>query len=181
MTSEALNRDFFDDDIRASDDLFRHVNGAWLARAKIPEDRSGWGAFYELREASEAAVRQIIETRDAEGEGADAARIANLYASFMDTEAVEKLGIAPLRALLDKVDQITSTADLARFWGWSLRHGIGGLLPADCLFECINAHLAGILPDKSADGKRNYPARYRAQPLMEPSLMPLTKYFCIKG
>ena len=97
MTSEALNRDFFDDDIRASDDLFRHVNGAWLARAKIPEDRSGWGAFYELREASEAAVRQIIETRDAEGEGADAARIANLYASFMDTEAVEKLGIAPLR------------------------------------------------------------------------------------
>lgn len=131
MTSEALNRDFFDDDIRASDDLFRHVNGAWLARAKIPEDRSGWGAFYELREASEAAVRQIIETRDAEGEGADAARIANLYASFMDTEAVEKLGIAPLRALLDKVDQITSTADLARFWGWSLRHGIGALFDLD--------------------------------------------------
>ena len=131
MTSEALNRDFFDDDIRASDDLFRHVNGAWLARAKIPEDRSGWGAFYELREASEAAVRQIIETRDAEGEGADAARIANLYASFMDTEAVEKLGIAPLRALFDKVDQITSTADLARFWGWSLRHGIGGLFDLD--------------------------------------------------
>ena len=29
-------------DIRPQDDLFRHVNGAWLERTEIPEDKARW-------------------------------------------------------------------------------------------------------------------------------------------
>ena len=50
-----------DPDIRPQDDLFRHVNGRWLATTDIPEDRSSWGAFVQLADRSEARVREIIE------------------------------------------------------------------------------------------------------------------------
>ena len=46
---------------RVQDDLYRHVNGAWIQSATIPDDRAADGAFYTLRDQSEAQVRQIIE------------------------------------------------------------------------------------------------------------------------
>lgn len=131
MNNQALTLEHFDHTTPPTQDMFTHVNGTWVASATIPDDRSGWGAFHELREASEKAVREIIERCQAEGEDAGEARIANLYASFMDTRSVEALGNEPLRPLLAKVDQIDSVADLARFWGWSVRHGVTALIDID--------------------------------------------------
>ena len=61
MTNQALTLQHFDQATRPTDDLFTHVNGGWAESAQIPDDRSGWGAFYELRETSERQVREIIE------------------------------------------------------------------------------------------------------------------------
>ncbi|NLH71336.1 MAG: M13 family metallopeptidase, partial [Brooklawnia sp.] len=99
----------------------------------IPDDRSGWGAFYELRETSERQVREIVErcAVDAAEADPDEARIASLFASFMAADTADKLGAEPLRPLLAKVDEIDSVPALARFWGWSLRHGIGALFDLD--------------------------------------------------
>ena len=124
MSIEALAFSHFDPAVRPNDDLFRHVNGAWLASARIPDDRSSWGAFYELREAAERAVREIVEEQTTDGPDPDAARIANLYTSFMAVDEVNRTGIAPLRPLLARIDRIATLADLASFWGWSMRHGI---------------------------------------------------------
>src|SRR5690606_21786207 len=54
-------RDGMDLDIRPQDDLFGHVNGAWLESAEIPSDRSSWGPFVMLADAAEEHVRVIIE------------------------------------------------------------------------------------------------------------------------
>ncbi len=35
----------FDKAVRPQDDLFRAVNGAWLAKTEIPADRSDYGVF----------------------------------------------------------------------------------------------------------------------------------------
>ena len=40
--------------ISAREDLFRHVNGAWLRDAVIPADRPGFGSFVLLRDAAES-------------------------------------------------------------------------------------------------------------------------------
>ena len=47
--------------IRIQDDLFGHVNGAWLDTAEIPGDRSSWGPFVMLADTAEEHVREIIE------------------------------------------------------------------------------------------------------------------------
>ena len=57
MTLEAfksgIDLSYVDDDARPQDDLFGHVNGAWLDTAEIPGDRSSWGPFVMLAETAE--------------------------------------------------------------------------------------------------------------------------------
>src|SRR4051812_18562727 len=112
-----------DPDIRPQDDLFRHVNGRWLETAEIPPDKGSWGPFVQLADAAEAQVRTIIEElaeRVVSGEqdlDADAMRIACLYASFMNEEAVESRGMEPMRPLLAAVDSLRDVRDLAAFTG----------------------------------------------------------------
>jgi len=77
--------------VRPQDDLFGHVNGAWVARTEIPADRGRYGSFDMLRENAEAQVRDII-TAVAEGDPADgtvARKVGDLYSSFMDEARIE--------------------------------------------------------------------------------------------
>ena len=139
MTSSVFDLDSFDRSVRPQDDLFRHVNGAWLRTAQIPDDKAGTGAFIELRDQAEQAVREIIMHAEA-GQGRAASesaeqnaetKIALLYASFMDTERVEALGTEPLREDLDAVAAIRSVEVLSEWFGRAIRRGIGGALDID--------------------------------------------------
>ncbi|GAB7190877.1 M13 family metallopeptidase [Kineococcus sp. NUM-3379] len=113
---------------RPQDDLYRHVNGAWLSTAEIPADRALDGAFIRLRDQSEEEVRAIVEEAAASGapEGSDARRIGDLYASFMDTDAVEALGASPLEPELALAAQVEDVAGLVRTWGRLQRVGVNG-------------------------------------------------------
>ncbi|GAA1374335.1 M13 family metallopeptidase [Luteococcus sanguinis] len=126
---DPIDQSSFDPTVRPQDDFYRHVHGPWLETAQIQEDRASAGAFVHLRDEAEVAVREIIESLTADADG-EQGKVAALYRDFMDEETVERLGAAPLRPLLDRVDAIDSRQALARHWGWSLRHGIGSLVAA---------------------------------------------------
>ncbi len=114
--------------IRPQDDLFRHVNGAWLERTEIPEDKARWGSFHLIAEQAEKDVRAIIEeVVDAEP-GTEARKIGDLFTSFMDTERIEALGAAPLQDQLARVDAIDSIPALLRVVGELEREGVGGIV-----------------------------------------------------
>ena len=115
-------------EIRPQDDLFRHVNGAWLDRTEIPEDKARWGSFHLIAEQAEKDVLAIVEeTRDAEP-GTESRKIGDLYTSFMDTERINELGAAPLTEQLARADAIDSIPALLRTLGELERDGIGGLI-----------------------------------------------------
>ncbi|CAN3700286.1 Neutral endopeptidase [Microbacterium sp. MM2322] len=116
------------DEIRPQDDLFRHVNGRWLERTEIPDDKARWGSFHLIAEQAEANVRTIVqESQDAEP-GTEARKIGDLFASFMDTERIEQLGRAPIEARLERVDAVTDIASLLQLIGDLERDGVSGLL-----------------------------------------------------
>ncbi len=119
-------------DIRPQDDLFGHVNGRWLETTEIPSDRSAWGAFTVLAEEAEQQVRDIIEELAAgsPAPGSHAAKIGDLYASFMDEERIEALGADPIRADLERLAAITDHAGLAAFVGLLERQGGSGFFGA---------------------------------------------------
>ena len=121
-------RDGMNPDIRPQDDLFGHVNGRWLDEAEIPADKSGWGAFIALADAAEQKVREIITElaeRPSEQLNDEERKIGALYASFMNTERINALGIAPLAELLDEAASVNDLGDLAGFLG-RLERKIGG-------------------------------------------------------
>ena len=121
-------REGMNPDIRIQDDLFGHVNGAWLDSAEIPGDRSSWGPFVMLADTAEQHVREIIEACAADDvDGPEARKIGDLYASFMDEDRVEALGHTPILPLLEQIDGITDLPGLAAFLGSFERRGGGGL------------------------------------------------------
>ena len=149
-------------DIRPQDDLFGHVNGRWLDETEIPSDRSSWGPFVQLADAAEEQVHQIIEdlaARVAAGEDVDddARKIGDLFASFMDVEAIAAKGTRPIRPLIDAVEGLRDVRDLAAFLGEFERiggHGLfGSYVDTDSkdsdryLFNLVQGGLG--LPDES--------------------------------
>lgn len=113
--------------VRPQDDLFRHVNGRWLAANAIPDDKAAWGAFVILHENAQEAVREIITGGDAAAPapGSELAKIGDLYASFMATDAIEARGTDGLP--LDRIDAIADRDDLLDWFGFCLRSGITSL------------------------------------------------------
>ena len=112
-----------DKNVRVQDDLFRHANGAWLDTAEIPADRPNTGSFSVLRDEAEAACRTIIEEcADAAAQESaelseNARKVGELYAAFMDEEAINSLGSAPLSMDLAGVLAATDKSELAAALG----------------------------------------------------------------
>ncbi|MFT4218199.1 MAG: M13-type metalloendopeptidase [Micropruina sp.] len=145
-----------DPDVRPQDDLFRHVNGRWLAATPIPEDKPAYGAAHMLRDAADEAVREIITGLSGAEPGTEPAKVQDLYASFMDTAEVERRGLEPVRPLLAEIDAIDSVEALLDYFGRSVRRQTGTPLdldvesdPGDPTRYTLFASQAGLgLPDE---------------------------------
>lgn len=98
-------------------DLFELVNGEWAATHEIPADRGIDGAFYALRDKSEADVRAILE----DGAGLGGA----LFQSFMDVDRVNAVGIDAINEDLAKIE-VADVEGFVRGLGALERVGIGG-------------------------------------------------------
>jgi putative endopeptidase len=118
--------DELDPGIRPQDDLFRHVNGRWLARTEIPADRARDGSFRILAEEAENAVREIIEEAASAPDGSEERKFGDLYASFMDADRAERLGAQPIEETLAAARAVSSVPELLETLGRLERLGIGG-------------------------------------------------------
>lgn len=118
-----------DHSVRPQDDLYQHVNGAWLKSTTIPDDRPLEGTFTALRDGAELAVKEIIE--EAAGKGASASgierKIGDLYNSFMDEAAIEAKGMDPIRNRLAEVFATSTVGELIALAGRLFRADVSGL------------------------------------------------------
>ena len=116
--------DDFDGSVRPQDDLFRHVNGAWIARTEIPSDKARYGSFYLLAEEAEKAVREIIVEAQTADPGTQERKLGDLYASFLDESRADELGASPLKPLLDQVDGVATLDSFLTTLGLLERQGV---------------------------------------------------------
>jgi putative endopeptidase len=127
MLPSGVPIDELDPGIRPQDDLFRHVNGRWIARTEIPADRARDGAFRILAEEAENAVREIVEEAASAPEGSEERKFGDLYASFMDADRIELLGSQPISQTLAAARAVSSIPELLETLGRLERRGIGSL------------------------------------------------------
>ncbi|TFD22597.1 M13 family metallopeptidase [Cryobacterium sp. TMS1-13-1] len=125
-TASGINRHELDPEVRPQDDLFRHVNGQWIARSEIPADKARWGSFMMLAEDAEKAVREIIIEAQTAPEGSLERKFGDLYTSFLDEERIEALGATPLHNDLAAVDAVTTISELLATLGRLERGGVAG-------------------------------------------------------
>ncbi|MDQ0028286.1 M13 family metallopeptidase [Arthrobacter bambusae] len=129
MPQSGITLSNIDESVRPQDDLYQHVNGAWLKSTVIPDDRPLEGTFTALRDGAELAVKAIIEEAAAKGEGASGIerKVGGLYNSFMDEEAIEAKGMEPIRGRLAEVFATASPAEVVALTGRLFRSDVSGL------------------------------------------------------
>ena len=165
LLARVLETANMDRTVRPQDDFYRHVNGTWLATHEIPADRPMDGAFHALRDASEKYARTIAQDAAAGRlDDPDAQRIAVLWTQFLDEDAIEAAGSAPLHADLEFLEACTSRDELAEAMGFLMRAGIGGLVgayvgtdPHDSSAYMVSLVQSGIgLPDEAYYREEDY-------------------------
>ncbi|MEO1045831.1 MAG: M13 family metallopeptidase [Pseudomonadota bacterium] len=159
----------FKPSVHPGDDFFAHVNGKWVDSFEIPADRSRYGGFTLLAEKSEQRVKKIIDELAAEQpdpatlEG----KIAAYYNTFMDVDAINAAGLAPVQGLMGTIMAIDSREDLAKAFGMTgLSAPLGGWVDVDSKQTdqyTFYVNQSGLgLPDRSYyldDSERNQDIR----------------------
>ncbi len=117
----------FDTSVRPQDDFFRHVNGGWLDNTEIPSDESNYGSFTQLADEARDHLRVIIEqaSRTPARKGTDTQKVGDFYRSFMDEDAIDRVGLTPLNAEIGRIDAIDSVAGLMSYFGSAQATGSG--------------------------------------------------------
>jgi putative endopeptidase len=146
-----------DKQTRAQDDLFRHVNGTWLDNTAIPEDKAIYGSFHMLADASEEAVKLILEEAAANPKPGVSQQIGDLYACFLNEAKANQLGAEPIKADLKQVEQLSSIGEATRLLGEFERTGTSGIFgmyvdndPNDPTRYQVNLYQGGLgLPDEA--------------------------------
>ncbi len=118
----------FDQAVRPQDDLFTHVNGAWLAKTKIPADKPSYGGFYEAHDRTQEQLRVLVEAaaKTPGASGSAQQKIGDFFTAFMDEKRADELGITPLAPEFAVIDRIATKQDLAAYFARQLELGIGG-------------------------------------------------------
>ncbi len=100
--------------VKPGDNFYDYINGAWQKTIVIPPDRSNYGMFTALNDQSQKDTREIIESTAKAGgaPGTDAQKVADAYRSFMNTEAIEKKGLAPVQPLFADIAKVKSRDEL---------------------------------------------------------------------
>jgi putative endopeptidase len=124
--TSGIDKEELDSSIRPQDDLFRHVNGKWIARTEIPSDKARYGSFYLLAEEAEKAVRDIILESQSADPGTEERKVGDLYASFLDEARVNALGAKPIEPLIAEAQAVGSIDELLATLGRLERGGSSG-------------------------------------------------------
>ncbi|MGQ1909946.1 M13 family metallopeptidase [Marinifilum sp. RC60d5] len=103
--------------VKPGDNFFEYSNGTWMKNTPIPADKSRYGAFDILGESANEAVHSILEeaaTSDNAEEGSNLKKIQDFYATAMDVEKIDEVGIKPLLPEFEKIAALTNSDDLLK-------------------------------------------------------------------
>ncbi len=102
----AISIDDMDLSVNPGDDLFRFANGNWIDNNPVPPDYISYSAVTEVQQSVDERVRGIIEEAAGNPKGDDGYEhemIGTFYATAMDQDLAERVGIEPVRPDLDLI------------------------------------------------------------------------------
>ena len=108
-TMKYIDKANMDLNVKPGDDFYEYANGNWLKNNPVPASKTRWGSFDVLRLESSERLRGLAEEAAKHPEkNTIAQRVGDMYASAMDSVAIEKLGYTPIKSELDRLKNITT-------------------------------------------------------------------------
>ncbi|HEX3471879.1 MAG TPA: M13 family metallopeptidase [Silvibacterium sp.] len=129
-TLKALDPLLMDVSVDPCINFYQYSCGGWLKQNPIPSDQSSYGRDTELAEQNRQVLKAILEKAAAGGAGRtrNEQKIGDYYAACIDTDAIDRAGLAPLQAMLDRVAAVTQKDQLPELLGWLQLNGTGSLI-----------------------------------------------------
>lgn len=119
--NNAIDSVNFDMTVSPGKDFYNYANGSWLQKNQIPGEYSSYGIFEILYEDNLKDLRAIMETaakNTTAANGSEQQKIGDFFTSGMDTATIEKVGVAPIKADLDKINSIKTSKDIPALLGY---------------------------------------------------------------
>lgn len=103
-----------DSSIRPGENFYMYANNGWLKKNPIPGDQTRWGSFNELQENNYKTLHELLD--EAAGKngaaGSTDQKVGDLYKTGMDSAAIERAGITPLKEHFARINNITDAAGI---------------------------------------------------------------------
>ena len=117
-----INPAWMDKTVAPGDDFFSYADGTWFKNTQIPADRSSVGGFWiadqEREKNTRALFDEILKSNPTSGTDG---MIANYYNAYVNTDAIDRAGIAPAKGDLDAINAIADKHQLSAAIGGNLR------------------------------------------------------------
>ena len=102
-----------DTSVKPGDDFWAYVNGTWDKNTPIKPDLTSAGPFITLYEKSEQDVRDIVQQlQNDPNRGQIGQQVGDYYASYVDQDAIDAAGMAPLKPYLAEIDAVKTRSQL---------------------------------------------------------------------
>ena len=112
-----------DRSVAPGDDFYSYANGDWQSTTEIPSDKSNYGMFTALADLSQERLRTLLDVERND----TASKVGNAYASYLDEDRVESLGLAPAESWLTRIRGVTGKDQLPALVYEAARSGIPSL------------------------------------------------------
>ena len=127
----AFSVGYMDRAIDPSADFYQFADGQWLKDNPVPADKSRWASFSQLAERNWYLIHGILDAAAEESHAlprhSPRREVGDFYASVMDTNRIEKLGLQPIVGDLEQIDRLRSPQDLFQLLANFHQRGINGI------------------------------------------------------
>ncbi len=108
-------------------DFYQYACGNFAKLHPIPPDMPEFNQFANLIEFNNQALRGILEKAEAAHApaGSNEQKIGDYYSSCLDTDAIDKQGLAPIQPVLDRIASLKSRQELPALIADLNRMGVG--------------------------------------------------------
>ncbi len=133
-----------DRSVAPADDFYRFAAGTWLKNSPVPSDKTRWSGFEELRERNWQLLREILESSAADrsaGRRTPVRQVGDFYASAMDTNRIEKLGLDPIRRDLRRIEGVKDIPALMTLLAELHQGDVGGLFSSGVSPDAKNSSI----------------------------------------
>ncbi len=124
-----FSTNYLDRSVSPAADFYEFACGRWRKENPVPSDKSRWGGFSQLAERNWFLIHEILDDtlRTPSAPRSPRRQVADFYASAMDTNHIERLGLKPVQAGLKRIDRVSDVRSLFRLLAEFHDQGCGGM------------------------------------------------------